>query len=397
MIQELRRAVRAYRDEMAQFTGELIAIPTENPPGRFYERCLRRIADQLEALGFSSRVEPVPDGDIEAENRRFWLRSDWGQGDRAVYFHGHVDVVPAFDPSQFVPQLSEETIFGRGSTDMKGGLVSMIYAMKALASCGVELAGRIALRIVPDEETGGELGSRTLRRAGRLFDDDAVAMLTAEPTGGVVWNASRGAITCRVHTTGRTAHVGHAYRGVNAFEKAVAVADALRVLKNDVASRKTAYPIEPEAARHSILMMGGEVQGGANFNVVPERFSFTVDRRINPEEDYAREKERLLDVIETNGGTVELIQEARAAAVSSTHPAARALGQAIEEVRGEAAPFELCPGLLEIRFYAENGIPAFAYGPGLLSVAHGPNEFVKRRDIEECALVYALFATRLLS
>ena len=58
---------------------------------------------------------------------------------------------------------------------------------------------------------------------------------------------------------------------------------------------------------------------------------------------------------------------------------------------------ELCPGILEIRFYAEKGIPAFAYGPGLLSVAHGPNEFVMRRVLEECAVVYGLAALRLLS
>jgi succinyl-diaminopimelate desuccinylase len=75
----------------------------------------------------------------------------------------------------------------------------------------------------------------------------------------------------------------------------------------------------------------------------------------------------------------------------------RALAQSIQAVSGEAPRFEICPGLLEIRFYAAMGIPAYAYGPGLLSVAHGPNEYVDLRDVRECAAIYALTANEMLS
>lgn len=385
---------------MTAFLADLMRHPTENPPGRGYRVCLEAIAAKLSELGFESRVAPVPGGDADPNNPRHWLSASWGGANRrALYFHGHVDVVPAFDHAQFEPRVTRDTIFGRGSTDMKGGLVAMIYAMRALVDCGIELDGKIALRIVPDEETGGALGSRALLDAGDLLDEDTepVAMLTAEPTGGVVWSASRGAITGNVRTEGRNAHVGHAYRGANAFERGLDVANALRALKEDVGTRTTSFPIEPEAARRSILLMGGEVEGGANFNVVPDRFLFSVDRRINPEEDYDEEKRRLIETVTSSGGTFELFQEARPAACPPEHPAARALAAAFEEVKGEPARFELCPGILEIRFYAEKGIPAFAYGPGLLSVAHGPNEFVKRAELEDCALIYALTAARLLS
>lgn len=400
MIERLRSAIRSRREEMANFLSELIAVPTENPPGRDYQTCLAIIGCKLEAMGFSPRIEPVPGGDADPDNPRYWLQCDWGDGPTVV-FHGHVDVVPAQDRSQFRPRVSAETIFGRGSSDMKGGLVSMIYAMAALSETRHELRGRLALRIVPDEETGGDLGSRVLSNGDHWVDPDTVAMLTAEPTGGVVWHASRGAITCRVTVKGRPSHVGLQYRGVNAFENMLEVAAALRALKEEVEQRRTVFPIEPDAARRSILMMGGESGGGSSFNLVPDRFSFTIDRRINPEEDFDTEKERLLAVIDSVRSKrteleVEVFQEARPAGADLDGPIARALGESIRAARGEAPRFELCPGILEIRFYAEKRVPAFAYGPGLLSVSHGPHEFIKRKDMEDCALAYALAADNLL-
>jgi succinyl-diaminopimelate desuccinylase len=383
---------------MAQLVGALVEIPTENPPGRHYERALGVLADAGRRLGFEVTVAPVAVSQTTGAEPRYWLRTGIGRGARTVHFHGHIDVVPANGPGLFEPRISGDTIFGRGSSDMKGGLVSMLYALHAIREAGVATNGRIALTVVPDEETGGAIGSRALLDAGLLVDEHAIAMYTAEPTSGVVWNGCRGAITCRIRLSGRPAHVGLQHLGVNAFERAWRVLDALHALKGEVERRRTGFPIEPEAARASILMMGGEISGGANFNVVPDTFVFSVDRRINPEEDFATEKSRLLAVIAgaDPDADIEIIQEARPAGVPDSAPAALALASAIAEVRGEAARFELCPGMLEIRFHAERGVPASAYGPGLLSVSHGPKEFVKRRDLEDCAVIYARTALNLL-
>jgi acetylornithine deacetylase/succinyl-diaminopimelate desuccinylase-like protein len=195
--------------------------------------------------------------------------------------------------------------------------------------------------------------------------------------------------------------VGLSYRGVNAFERSFPLLQALQKIKEEVETRVTDHPLEPSGARRSILMMGGEVLGERNFNVVPQSFCFTVDRRLNPEEDFDQEKRRLLQVFDTARAQgidvdVECIQEARPASGDAEDRAARVVAGCIEEITGVSPRLELCPGILEIRFYAEKGVPAFAYGPGLLSVAHGPNEFVKRRDLEDCASVYALAALRLL-
>lgn len=388
MSQALLEAIARDRDAMVELTRELVAIPTENPPGVDYHDAVELIASRLGALGFDdTRVE----GDC--------ILSFVGHGPRTLYWSGHYDVVPAQRRDQFTPTLHGKTIVGRGSSDMKSGLAAMMYAARALRDLGTLEHGRIGLVFVPDEETAGPRGSRDLATRG-ILGADGIGMLTPEPTGGVVWNANRGAITLRVTTRGRTAHVGRQHEGVNAFEGMIAVAQALVELKHAVETHTTAYHIAPDVARRSILMLGGRTEGGTNFNVVPDECSFTVDRRINPEEDFEVEKQRLFDAIDRVRGPisvdVEVIQEGRSSGSDEHGPLGRALAESIVDVTGRAARFEMCPGLLEIRFYAERGVPAFAYGPGLLTVSHGPDEFVPIDRIVECAQVYALTAARLL-
>ena len=402
-------AIASYRDEILEFTRALVSIPTENPPGRSYLACVEAIASKLHEIGLAPTVLEVPAGGRAAEapdlggtpHPRYCLVSSYGEGERVLYFHGHYDVVPAASEAQFRPYVRGGDLFGRGSADMKGGLAAMIFAVKAIQACGIELEGRIGLTIVPDEETGGELGSRYLADAG-LLGENGIGMLMPEPTSGVIWNASRGALSLRVSVGGKPAHVGLHYEGVNAFERMLVVANALLELKAEVESRRTGFKIEPEAARRSILLMGGRCEGGTNFNSVPGECSFTVDRRINPEEDLEAEKRRLFalfDRLRQEGVDleVEILQEGRSTGFSEDAPVARELAESVAAITGKPAVFEMCPGILETRYYARQGIPAFAYGPGLLSVSHGPDEFVSLENVYDCAAIYALCATRLLA
>jgi acetylornithine deacetylase/succinyl-diaminopimelate desuccinylase-like protein len=200
---------------------------------------------------------------------------------------------------------------------------------------------------------------------------------------------------------GKVAHVGLQHEGTNAFERMLDVARVLQTLKAEVEQRKTGFRIVPEAAAHSILMLGGRVEGGTNFNVVPDACSFTVERRFNPEEDLETEKARLFSLLgklQEQGITMEIdvLQEGHASGVSEDHPVAQALAETIEAVIGERPTLTMCPGILETRWYARKGIPAFAYGPGLLEVSHGPHEAIEIDRIYQSVLIYALTATRLL-
>ena len=374
MFLDLENRLDAHREAMIDLTMRLVAIATENPPGNRYRECAELLCAELARLGFEdTRLE----GDC--------VLSFAGRGERMLYFHGHYDVVPAQSETQFQPYVKGPNLFGRGSSDMKSGLAAMIYAAKAVRDCGLKFDGRIGLVFVPDEETAGARGSRYLAERG-LLGSDGIGMLLPEPTGGVVWNANRGAFTVRVTAPGKPAHVGRQHEGVNAFETSIPLLQRLLDLKRQV------------EAGGSILMLGGRTEGGTNFNAVPDWFSFTIDRRTNPTEVLEQEKQRLLSALQDGpaGIKIDILQEAAASSVDADGQVGRALAHSIENVTGRAPRFEMCPGLLEIRFYAERGIPAFAYGPGLLTVSHGPHEFVPVDRIVSCAKVYALTAARIL-
>ncbi len=387
-------------DEMAALLAELVAVPTENPPGKNYQVCAELLESRLRRVGLDCERLEAGEPKESSGDVPVCLLGGYGRGKHVLYFHGHYDVVPAQSKEQFQPLRKDHFLFGRGSCDMKGGIVAMLYAILALKESGVELDGRIALTLVPNEETGGEGGSAWLAAQGRV-GSEGIGMLLAEPTSGVVWNANRGAISMRVRVLGKAAHVGLQHRGENAFERMIQVVERLQQLKHKVERQTTKLNIGADQARHSILMLGGQSGGGTNFNVVPEECWFTIDRRINPEENLAEEKSKLIAVLQNSQSEGipldwEILQEGQSSACREDEHLGEALARSVRAVTGEGPRFEMCPGLLEIRFYAAQGIPAYAYGPGLLSVAHGPNEYVDLRKMIGCAAIYALAAFELL-
>ena len=370
-------------EEMAALLERLVRVPTENPPGRELGRCAALLRDELDRLGFAPElIELPPTGSLEGPAI---VRGSVGDGPELVYYHGHFDVVPAQHPSQFEPERRDGRIIGRGSADMKGGLVSMIYGAAAARELGLLGERSIVLHLVCDEETGSTAGSGHLREAG-LIDPEAVAMLTAEPTGGVIWHAWRGAITLRVQVAGREAHVGYVHEGINAFEHMVRIAEPLTRLSHELLEQR------------SMLVVGGQAGAGAGFNVVPGSAWFSVDRRFNPEEELGAELTRLTSMISEAAAAagaevdIEVLQEQPSGSTDANDPAARALARCVDAVEGGGARFELCPGVLDTRWYSQLGIPAFGYGGGALEVAHGPNEFIEEAAMRRCAAVYALFA-----
>ena len=397
-VEALSQAAERLRRDMVELTQKLVAIPTANPPGEEYIRAVEELEAALRRLGLKPQIIRVPGSDAYP---RFCLLASWGAGERLLQFHGHYDVVPAAHPSHYAPRLEGGYLYGRGASDMKGGLAAMLFALRALEEAGVPLDGRILISLVPDEETGGRLGTNYLWEQGYL-QSGVVGMLMPEPTSGVIWNANRGALSMKVTVHGRPAHVGLECRGVNAFLGMLKAASALAELRERVGQRLTKFDVDPPEARRSILLLGGTCGGGVNFNLVPPECFFTLDRRPNPEENLEEAKAEVLAVLEEQRRQGidldwEVLQEGQPARTSTESELAQALAAAIERATGAPARFEMCPGLTELRFFVPRGVPALVYGPGLVEVSHGPGEYLVVDDLRRVCLVYSLVAAELLA
>jgi acetylornithine deacetylase/succinyl-diaminopimelate desuccinylase-like protein len=387
-------------EEMVDFLGRLVAEPTENPPGVGLGRCAEVLAEEMRRLGLDPELIGIT-GAHTLEDPAI-VRGGAGAGSKLLYFHGHYDVVPVQDRTQFTLRRDGGRLIGRGTADMKGGIVSMVYGAAAARDLGLLGDGRIVIHLVPDEETGSVVGAGHLREHG-LIDPSAVAMVTGEPSGSSIWNAARGAVSLRVGFEGREAHVGQAAFGVNTFAHMVHVARPLLAYAAEMAARPTGYPMDPADPTGSMVVVGGQCGGGSNFNVVPADAWFTVDSRFNPEEDLQAALERMTTLVREAAAevdakvTVEVTQFQPPAGTPGDHPAGAALARCVEEVRGEPARFEMCGGILENRWYDQLGIPAFGFGAGRLDVSHGPNEYVDEQELFQAAAVYALYAGEVLA
>lgn len=387
-------------DDMAELLIRLVACETENPPGRGLAECAELLREEMERLGLGPEIIELGPAGTLAEPRI--VRGGVGAGPNLVYFHGHFDVVPAQDRRQFRAERRDGKIIGRGTADMKGGIVSMLYGAAAACELGLLDRGRIVIHLVCDEETGSSVGSGYLREHN-LIDPNALAMLTAEQSGEVVWNAAKGALSLRVDVRGRPIHVGQAFKGVNSFLHMLKVAGPLEAYAREMSERHTRYPVGAGEALGTMLVIGGQSGGGSNFNVVPGRTWFTVDGRFNPEEDIDAELQRITAIVnnaaEAAGAdvSIEVTQLAPPADSPPGDPAAALLGDCITEITGVPARYELCAGCLDTRWYAQLGIPAFGFGPGRFDVSHGPHEYLDEAAMRRVAAVYGLYAARLLA
>jgi succinyl-diaminopimelate desuccinylase len=398
--------VRELKGEITDFTRRLIQIPTVNPPGECYEECLHVLGGKLTELGIEWQKIDVPEESLpelapKGEGLpRPSIIGCFGEGQRELHFHGHYDVVPSIRPDQFQAYVTDGKLYGRGATDMKGGLAVILFTLQVLTECDVRLNGTISVSFTPDEETGGVAGLKYLLDEGYI-NSSLIGVIDPEPSSGDIITGSRGALSFDVVIKGRASHVMTEHLGVNAFEKMADAVEAFRILKKRVGQRKTRCRVKPPGSSRSGLLLGGIFGGGTNFNIVPDRAFFSVDRRFNPEEklsDVKAEIDEIVTLLQQRGIEIEteMYQEGEASVIEEAEPVCQALAEAVEQVKGRCPEVSMCPGLLETRFFVNSGIPAVVYGPGLLEQAHGPQEYVCLEDVYECVEIFALTSIALL-
>ena len=326
-----------------------------------------------------------------------------------VILVGHVDVVPPGDPDTwasdpFVPRISEGSLYGRGACDMKGGVASILAALRALVVSGAaeRLNGEILFASVPSEEDGGQ-GMLAAIRAGCTGD---LAIIT-EPTRLDVVIAHAGAITFRLTVPGVAAHASRRLEGVSAL-------DTLHVLERALLADET----RRNAAETDPLMTAlgmpyptiiGTVSGGS--------WPSTVIDRIVAEGRYgvrlgqtAREAEvELRAVIEAacaadpflrgHPATIEVTGgRFSSARVAPDHALPVSLAVAVTEVTGRVPALRGEPYGADMRLLVhEGGTPTVIFGPGDVALAHAADEHVPLDEVVTCAQVLAAWVVRALA
>jgi acetylornithine deacetylase len=325
---------------------------------------------------------------------------------RRVLISGHVDVVPAGDELQwsvpaFSAQIRDGCMYGRGSCDMKAGVVAGLAALRAIAETGGlgESGGSIAVVAVPSEEDGGA-GTLAAIRSGWVGD----ACVITEPTELSVVTAQAGAITFRLTITGRSAHAAFRREGVSALELLVPVMEELRA---DERARNEAEQVR--ALRDLVLpypTVIGRVSAGEWSASVPDRlvaegrYGVAVGQTVDEAESDLRaavaracERDSWLSEhppeVEVTGGRFA------SAALPQGHPLPWSVGTAARDVLGRLPQFTAVPYGADMRLFINQGdTPTVLFGPGDPHLAHAPDEHVELEQVAQCARTLAVWALR---
>jgi acetylornithine deacetylase len=391
-------------EELLEFTRELIATPSVNPPGD--ERAAAAlVSDRLRALGIA-HIERVG---AEESRPNLIVRVPGSAAGRTLILSGHLDTKPAgelelWETDPWDPVIRDGELFGLGSGDMKAAVAAMVYAAAALAGTGPP-AGSLTLVLTADEEAGSLLGSKWLAGAGLLEGDAAVI---GEPCGVVKeWEAidlvSRGAalFKVRVHGTQMHSSISDRFPAVNATVMMARLVDRMH---RDLKGALT-YPGHPLGGLGPTVNVGVTAQAGIYYGVYPGQAEFGCDVRTLPgmtREQVEADLQAFLAraMAEEPGLDAELVFEVwhPATEIAPGEPIVKALQAAAEIVLGVQPELGAFPGATDAtHFQLTAGIPTVAaFGPGYISRAHSPNESLPAESVLEAAKMYALAARRYL-
>jgi succinyl-diaminopimelate desuccinylase len=391
---------------IARFVRQLVVIPTVNPPGENYLRFVTSMQPWLESLGMRTRIVRVPTAQAlgcVAHAREYPRASLLGRLDvkapRSVHFNCHYDVVPAagqWRSDPFDPRVRGGWIYGRGTSDMKGAIASISFALQALRDLKIQPRMNIELSLTPDEETGGDLGAGYLVREGHVRADYAV--VCEGGSGREVGCGHNGVLWLQAAVQGRAAHASHPEVGINAFEKMAALVMRLQPLKKKLSRRVFRLP---DGKKMSPTLSIGGVFGvgpGAKENTVPALATFSMDRRITPGERLPDAQKELRGAIAAAGKRIPQlkVEVSRLLAIDPCHldPTAalpQAFAGAVRAVQGGKVGFGVSSGFTDMHFFARDGkIPTVGYGPGGRNY-HAIDEAARIEDLVACAKVYAGF------
>ncbi len=395
--------VRAHREELVALTLDLLAIDTSNPPGDTRE--MVAAIDQF--------LAPLP-VDVERfavdpAKPNLLVRLP-GESDHTLLYNGHLDTVP-FDADAWshdpLGKRVDEHVYGRGATDMKGAVASMLFAIQAFAATDTDPPVDLQFAFVSDEEVGGDAGLPALLDAGK-FDADAcvIGEPTCEEGRHSVTIADRGSIWLTLEASGEGAHGSRPVLGVNAIDR---LYDAIGTMRERFGTQRLEInadvaPIVEESVEYYAPSMGeaaarelfwypsinlGVLEGGDAINTVPQSAHAEVDVRltagVHTPDVLAKIRECVADC---EGITIADVSWSVGTAEAPASPLVEAVASTAEEATGDRVFRRSATGGGDAKKLRNADIPTVEFALGTDTV-HVPDEYVPVDVLVDNAVVYA--------
>lgn len=364
----------------------------------------------FEEMGAEVKKDPMKERDIEACYHKYnegnlghnqtdrynvYARFPGKAGGRSLMFNGHIDVMPADETDEwtnppFEPTIRDGKMYGRGTADMKGGLMASVMAVQLLKDAGAELPGDVLITSVCDEEGGGN-GSMQAIMSGERAD----GVVVGEPTSDEMILAHMGFIFFRVEFEGKSCHSGGKRNGVSAIDKAVKVMNALNEKEHEwLLTYK--HPLLPAPNLNVGVIRGGNagstVAGDCMFETcvhyLPRLMShdqvvcefMDVIHRVTKSDPWLEEHPPKVTIYQAGGGFE----------MEEADPFVESFKRAYKAARGKDVKVVGSPAGCDSRLWKNiAGCPTIQFGPGNLSECHGIDEWISIESYLQSILIYA--------
>lgn len=388
-----RRCAEMNHEQAVSFLKEVVQINSVNPPGNEEEVALKLKA-LLDEHGIETELVKYD------ENRTNLVARLKGETEGPVLgLSGHMDVVPTgqmeWDYEPFGAEVVDGKMFGRGTTDMKSGLVACVLAMISLKEEGLPKQGEIVLLATVGEEAGA-VGAKQLTEEG--YADHLDALIIAEPSENQIRIAHKGALWTQITTYGKTSHGSMPQLGINAV-----------VHMNEIIHRILQDPFKFKDEKDDLLgsptFSVNAIQGGASTNVVPDQCIAKIDMRTIPSQDHKQIVNQMEDVIQQTKeiyphlkADIRILNDLSPVRTSSDDPFVQ-LVQRILKTNDISTELGVLPAYTDASqfIHAKKEFPIMILGPGEISLAHQPNEYVEIDKYLKSIELYKEIASTFLS
>jgi succinyl-diaminopimelate desuccinylase len=406
--QQILKSIEKNRDKLIEFLQEVVQIPSDNPPGD----CLKiaeNIAARLQEYGFDNiSLLPVEEeklkevGMINVSNIVVYTNFDDGNGPE-ICLNAHGDVVaPGLGWTQdpYGGQIVDGKLYGRGAAVSKSDIATYTFALMALREIDHNLAGKVVLAFTFDEETGGDIGPKWLLENGHIHPNMAIC---AGFTYSIV-NAHNGCLHMEITLKGKSAHAAAPHTGHDALEAMTALLQSLYNYRDTLNKVTSQVP-----GIDSPTLVVGLISGGTNTNVVPDKCSIRLDRRLIPEENIQQVEEEICQIAQGALKAFEgieidykkILSANSFGPVSKDTPLIHSLSRNWKELMQKELSVHGVPLYTDARHFAEKGIPTVLFGAGpctlLEANAHRADENVKVDDVIKATKIIAVTLYDLLT